>query len=217
MKLRFRPGDKPTPEEFLRLIFLRPASGQQSRPSSRKTHQGKPHNGLPFHRSSSYLSDNLSGSGDLSDVPFSLPFNRRQYTYTAPLDVPVHDGDDLRRGNESKLRDQVQAGANATQSLAGPSNLASQEPAQQPSKTLPHVLAISGMENTTVSVQRALWKLLTDNEFDFHVRSTGAPEPWKLPDNFLVICVCPLGDTRERPPLHRSLVCFPFISVALVI
>jgi hypothetical protein len=212
VKLRFRNGDRLTPDEFLHLLFLRPASSQQSRPSSRKTHQGKHHNGHTFHRSSSYLSDNLSGSGDLNElsdtVPFnSLPYQRRQYVRTAPevfgQDRHWHRSSPS-RGSSPKIYDSMHIGS------ANTSNHLDQDTQQQQqhSKILPQVLALSGLENTTVSLQRSLWKLLTENEFALQEKSNGPSTIWRLPDDFLVICVCPLGDTRERPPLHKSLVRF---------
>lgn len=212
VKLRFRPNDKLTPDEFLRLLFLRPTSSQHSRPSSRKTYQGKQHNGHSFHRSSSYLSDNLSGSGDLndfSDTPFNAsPLHRRQYI-SASSEPPIQDTRRAKSlgGNGSKVRDQAQPDSSTPHGQLNVSSPITQDmDLQQPVKSLPHVLAISGMENTTVSVQRSLWKLLTQNEFMLYGNSSGTHETWRLPYNFLVICVCPLGDTRERPPLHRSLV-----------
>lgn len=96
------------------------------------------------------------------------------------------------------------------------------------SPRLPHALVLSKLEIAKQSVQYALLEILQmgtivldppdekecwSSDFrgvpadDGHRSPVSGPErSWSLPQGFIVVYVCPLGDGRERPPLVKPLV-----------
>lgn len=72
-----------------------------------------------------------------------------------------------------------------------------------PPTLFPQVVAISGLEDCSEQVQRALWTTLSTRKVLIDDVSGG---PRTLPDDFFVIYVCPYGNPYGRPPLHKSLV-----------
>lgn len=85
-----------------------------------------------------------------------------------------------------------------------------------PSLQLPRAIVISGLENTSLSSQRALAQILAEKCIsldDFHGDSRPQDGPHELdsdhstclPDDFILVYIC-LIDPRERPNLHHALV-----------
>ena len=85
-----------------------------------------------------------------------------------------------------------------------------------PSLQLPRAIVISGLENTSLSSQRALAQVLAEKRIsldDFHDESRPQDGPHELnsdrstclPDDFILVYIC-LIDPRERPNLHHALV-----------
>lgn len=71
---------------------------------------------------------------------------------------------------------------------------------------MPAALVVSGLEHTTTPAQRALYQVLQERRIVLDQHSSGQPShTWKLPPDFITVCVCPL-DAYERPPLLRTLV-----------
>lgn len=98
---------------------------------------------------------------------------------------------------------------------------------------LPHALVVSKLEMAKKSVQMTLAEMLRTGTISLEDESTddwwdtdppegreldeeeaghedgadrGGGGTWNLPLGFVVVYVCPLGDGRERPPIHKSLV-----------
>jgi len=85
-----------------------------------------------------------------------------------------------------------------------------------PSLQLPRAIVVSGLENTSLSSQRALAQVLAEKRIsldDFHGDSRPQDGPHELdsdhstclPDDFILVYIC-LIDPRERPNLHHALV-----------
>jgi len=72
-------------------------------------------------------------------------------------------------------------------------------------RELPHVLVISGLESTSYEVHDALLKALCDRQIVLDGPDDKDRGTYNLPDGFFIVCVCPAGDGRERPALHKSL------------
>ena len=100
---------------------------------------------------------------------------------------------------------------------------------------LPQVLVISGLEYMSENVQLELWNVISERQIALgrspHVPNsysqsptTGSRTPkaehrnlnvtgqnitegnWPLPEDFMLVYVCPLGDGCERPNVHKTLV-----------
>ncbi|KAJ7747222.1 hypothetical protein B0H16DRAFT_1555129 [Mycena metata] len=70
----------------------------------------------------------------------------------------------------------------------------------------PRALVISGLEHATIQSQRALTRALAEKRvvLEDEDGDEGYDEVWNLPDNFMMVYVCPF-DARERPTIHKSL------------
>ena len=105
-------------------------------------------------------------------------------------------------------------------SYSDPSSARQQKPSQ--SKQLPQALVISGLEYATDLTQRTFANVLVDRTIilgnghdrvaaETNNRKLDALETdnddgtFTLPDGYITVYVCPL-DTRERPPIHKTLV-----------
>lgn len=180
VKLRLRPSDKLTADEFLRLLFLQQTPvGQAFRASSRRVLNGS--HGMPFRRTSSYPT-----AHDLVDE-----------SLYAPKGEFGQNGTDRHR--LSIMR---------TQTDPSPSLFHSAESHKQDTGAdlLPHALVISGLEHTSEQVQSALWTTLAQGQIATGHQGQQSKSTWPLPSHFLVIYVCPIGNGCERPPIHNSLV-----------
>lgn len=67
---------------------------------------------------------------------------------------------------------------------------------------LPQALVISGLENASNSVQRALSDVLSEKRVVLEGEEDGV---WNLPEGFITVYVCP-WNARERPAIHKTLV-----------
>ncbi|KAA1471746.1 hypothetical protein DENSPDRAFT_837807 [Dentipellis sp. KUC8613] len=70
--------------------------------------------------------------------------------------------------------------------------------------SLPQALVLSGLENATVPCQRALWQTLQSKIVALDYPHGNDTFSWSLPDDFIVVYVCPL-DPHERPAIHKGL------------
>ncbi|KAK7005806.1 hypothetical protein R3P38DRAFT_3039713 [Favolaschia claudopus] len=70
----------------------------------------------------------------------------------------------------------------------------------------PRALVISGLENATISSQRALSKALAEKRvvLEDEDGDEAYDEVWNLPDGFIMVYVCPI-DVCERPAIHKTL------------
>lgn len=176
VKLRLRPSDKLTADEFLRLLFLQQTPvGHTFRASSRRVLNGS--HGMPFRHPTAH---------DLVDE-----------SLYAPKGEFGQNGTDRHR--LSIMR---------TQTDPSPSLFHSAESHKQDTGAdlLPHALVISGLEHTSEQVQSALWTTLAQGRIATGHQGQQSKSTWPLPSHFLVICVCPIGNGCERPPIHNSLV-----------
>jgi hypothetical protein len=73
---------------------------------------------------------------------------------------------------------------------------------------LPHAVIISGLEMTSSAVQDTLLDVIRTRAvvLESSEGTDDAGTIWNLPDGFILICVCPLGDGSSRPGLQTSLV-----------
>ncbi|KAJ3761947.1 hypothetical protein EV360DRAFT_36677 [Lentinula raphanica] len=67
---------------------------------------------------------------------------------------------------------------------------------------LPDALVISGLENASISSQRTLADVLAQGKVVLN--ETDMTGEWALPNNFILVYVCPV-DEWERPPIHERL------------
>lgn len=71
---------------------------------------------------------------------------------------------------------------------------------------LPHAIVISGIETASNAVQETLWDVLRTRTVVLEEADGGAGNVWNLPDGFILVYVCPLGDGSSRPALQNALV-----------
>jgi hypothetical protein len=69
------------------------------------------------------------------------------------------------------------------------------------SKELPQALVISGLENASNAMQRALSDVLSEKRVVLEGQEDGV---WNLPEGFITVYVCP-WNARERPAIHKTL------------
>ena len=75
------------------------------------------------------------------------------------------------------------------------------------SSELPSALVLTGLEHSSVPCHRLLLRTLLERRVTFGEDLDGAGLSFReLPQNFILVYVCPF-DPRERPPIHKSLVC----------
>ena len=179
VKLRLRPNDRLSPDEFLRLIFLNTSNAQSS---SSRTNLQKLSVSHPFKRSSSFPTGAVKALESLTyDETIATP------------STPTRSVKGLPRSSISRTQTDPLPGAHYDLSL--------QE------ALLPNVLVISGIEYATSSVQNALWKVMSEQKITLSERLPGdRGGSWTVPDDFLIVCVSGSGDGRERPSFHKSLV-----------
>lgn len=80
--------------------------------------------------------------------------------------------------------------------------------------SLPGALVISGLEYASARVQNTLWTAMDEGRIMLGNNAGPVSDQqgqwkagmWMLPEEFLVVYVCPIGDGRERPFIHKSLV-----------
>lgn len=185
MKLRLRPADKLTGDDFLRLLFLQTPVGRTSRAGSQKAL-----NSVPFRRTSSY-----PVAHDPVDDPLYAPGE--------DLGPPFLGQRDTSRHRLSIMRTQT----DPSPSLFQPTEFHNQDVGAY---LLPDALVISGLEHTSEQVQSALWTTLAQSRVAIRHQPRSQVQQnkgtWPLPSHFLVIYVCPIGNGYERPPVHNSLV-----------
>lgn len=70
---------------------------------------------------------------------------------------------------------------------------------------LPHALVVSGLESASSSVQETLWDMLRTRMVVLEQEGE-VGNIWNLPDGFILIYVCSLGDGSSRPALQSALV-----------
>ncbi|PVG02573.1 hypothetical protein CPB86DRAFT_772754 [Serendipita vermifera] len=72
---------------------------------------------------------------------------------------------------------------------------------------LPHAVIISGLETTSSAVQDTLLDVIRTRAvvLESEDGTEDGGTIWNLPDGFILICVCPLGDGSSRPGLQSSL------------
>ncbi|KAJ7072041.1 hypothetical protein C8F01DRAFT_1102300 [Mycena amicta] len=70
----------------------------------------------------------------------------------------------------------------------------------------PRAVVISGLENATLTSQRALTRALAERRVVLEDEDGDETydEVWNLPDGFMIVYVCPF-DGRERPPIDKTL------------
>jgi hypothetical protein len=74
---------------------------------------------------------------------------------------------------------------------------------------LPSAIVLTGLEHASVPCHRALLRTLMENRVTFGEDPEGAnPSFGELPEDFILVYVCAF-DPRERPSIHKSLVCHP--------
>lgn len=76
--------------------------------------------------------------------------------------------------------------------------------------SLPHAIVVTGIETASNTVQETLWDVLRTRTVvleDTDGKSGGAH--WNLPDGFMLVAVCPLGDGKSRPTIQKALVSPP--------
>ena len=80
---------------------------------------------------------------------------------------------------------------------------------------IPDAVVISGLEYASLPSQRALTKVLLDKRLILDSCGSGRSPleddeelngVWNLPNNFFMVYICPI-DTKERPAIHKPLVC----------
>lgn len=71
---------------------------------------------------------------------------------------------------------------------------------------LPHAVVISGLEVATSAVQETLWDVLRTRTVVLEEADGGHGNVWNLPDGFILVYVCPLGDGSSRPAIQNALV-----------
>jgi hypothetical protein len=77
---------------------------------------------------------------------------------------------------------------------------------------LPSALVLTGLEHSSVPCHRALLRTLLENRVTFGDDLEGTESSFgKLPEDFILVYVCPF-DPRERPSIHKSLVCHPLMA-----
>lgn len=77
---------------------------------------------------------------------------------------------------------------------------------------LPSAVVLTGLEHSSAPCHRALLRTLLENRIIFGEDSEDAkPSFGELPEDFILVYVCPF-DPRERPSIHKSLVCHPALG-----
>jgi hypothetical protein len=71
---------------------------------------------------------------------------------------------------------------------------------------LPHAIVISGLETASSAVQETLWDVLRTRTVVLEEADGGHGNVWNLPDGFILVYVCPLGDGSSRPAIQNALV-----------
>lgn len=73
--------------------------------------------------------------------------------------------------------------------------------------SLPKALVLSGLEHAGIPAQRALVQVLHDRRLilDAYDSEDGVGRAWNLPEDFIMVYVCPV-DHNGRPPVLRTLV-----------
>lgn len=73
---------------------------------------------------------------------------------------------------------------------------------------LPQALVISGLEHASDATQRSLTTVLAEKRVVLESKRELDDDDgvWNLPEGFIAVYVCPWS-ARERPALHKSLVC----------
>ncbi|CAK5281329.1 unnamed protein product [Mycena citricolor] len=74
----------------------------------------------------------------------------------------------------------------------------------RPSGMQPSALVVSGLENSALSSQRALTRVLAEKRVVLEEEDDVYDEVWNLPEGFITVYVCPV-DPHERPAIHKNL------------
>ncbi|CAA7260665.1 unnamed protein product [Cyclocybe aegerita] len=69
---------------------------------------------------------------------------------------------------------------------------------------LPQALVLSGLEHANEGAQRAFGRVLSDRKVVLPVRGEQEERTWEVPNDFIVVYVCP-WNARQRPAVHTSL------------
>lgn len=74
---------------------------------------------------------------------------------------------------------------------------------------LAHAVVITGLESASAAVQETLWDVLRTRTVVLEQEGGAAGNVWNLPDGFILVYVCPLGDGSSRPAIQNALVSQP--------
>ncbi|KAI0268733.1 hypothetical protein BC834DRAFT_866979 [Gloeopeniophorella convolvens] len=136
----------------------------------------------------------------------------------APSDPPVIH---RRERTDSRTKPPLRPQLHATGTRSDPSPLLGHESPRTPrppdDARIPTALVLSGLEHSSVPCHRALLRTLLENRVSLDGVSDGArPSVWLLPEDFILVYVCPF-DPRERPDIHKSLLDKFSLSVAVAL
>ncbi|KIM30496.1 hypothetical protein M408DRAFT_328080 [Serendipita vermifera MAFF 305830] len=70
---------------------------------------------------------------------------------------------------------------------------------------LAHAVVITGLESASAAVQETLWEVLRTRTVVLEQEGGTAGNVWNLPDGFILVYVCPLGDGSSRPAIQSAL------------
>ncbi|KLO18401.1 hypothetical protein SCHPADRAFT_866786 [Schizopora paradoxa] len=199
LKLKLRTYDKETmsPEDFLRLLFLRTSQNIESgsRPGSRKASgiNESLTGTLPFKRSSSYPNTAYSFDGLYAHPRFLSENHSLFRSQTDPLQPSL-----LSQGDGGKPNELPQALV-----LTG-----IEHASVRVQETLWRLMTENkfslSQSNTNSNIQND--RSRTESVYEEHAESHKDPTIFNLDENFLLVYVCPILDGRERPQIHKSLI-----------
>ncbi|KAJ3535214.1 hypothetical protein NM688_g7010 [Phlebia brevispora] len=216
------------PEDFLRNLFFRRKHGSRWSMSTAREGSRKARSLHGPHRSSSYPSASLAVA---DNVPPPSSSHSREGTEESEIDVmSLGSSRRLFVTPASTLRVRPQAPRTVTepppvtamsvaQRLAGSSpKLGTRRLESDFTMSLPKALAISGLEHAGMPAQRALLQVIHDRRLvlDAYESEDGIGRAWPLPEDFIIVYVCPI-DSQGRPPVLRTLLDKFAMSVDVVV
>lgn len=217
-RLKIRPPKtKPgviNPAAFLRSLFLSPSSSSAETSYDERTPSSQTVRG-----SGGYSRKHHYGHGSSSRTAtgYSDPFSDNQ----APSDSPLLHLDSTLPSSSSYSHHRTRTRhSRSLSSQHSKSKSKSRKPPATGPLQIPTALVISGLEHASDISQRALVRVLADgrvvlpknmgvNETQTHQNDDEEEETWDLPGNFIMVYVTS-WDLRERPEIHKSLVCISF-------
>lgn len=195
IKLNLHRSDRLSPEAFLRLFFLEDPAAPRSAAhrNSQETTSTAGKAGPGFKRSSTYPLSVVSGRSERGES-----VDDESHTIFSPASPATQ---------ASTLSEDYGYHRSLVRTQADPVLHGTQDEHQDLSiNPFPQVLAVSGLEDCSEQVQRALWTSMSTGKIPVGEEVEMPSIVRALPDDFFVVYVCPYGDPCSRPPIHRSLV-----------